>query len=336
MFKGLGNSHGRRAKLIGAVVVAIMTLAVVSAHQSAIATYLQRTTDLVIDTAQASLSFVHGGSGDGWSVGTLSEGEHLTFVSEPATGSAENRVTFLQNGDLDLAGELVADVSDRSGAAGREAIALRGSPDNQDVGVDINKSRLFIWDSQNNKRAQLLAGQLIANVSGRSGAAGREAIKLRGSPDNQDIGIDINKPRLFIWDSQNNKRANLIVGDFQATGSKSAAIETRSHGDRLVYSVESPGVWIEDYGSAELTNGQARVDLDPTFLETVTVNEDHPMKVFVQLTGEAHPTVVEKHESYFVVKETMDGQSNASFDYRVVAKRKGYEETRLEPAQLGN
>ena len=41
-------------------------------------------------------------SGDDWSIGTLGGGDHLTFVSRPASGGATNRVTFRDNGRVGI------------------------------------------------------------------------------------------------------------------------------------------------------------------------------------------------------------------------------------------
>lgn len=169
------------------------------------------------------------------------------------------------------------------------------------------------------------------DITQKSGGNGRKAIVLDGSADNIDVGIHINKERFYIWNTKDNTRADLIIRNLQATGSKSAIVETSSGGQRAIYSVESPEVWVEDYGSGQLLNGEARVDLDPLFLETVTIDEIHPLKVFIQLTAEANPVYATKGNGYFTVREMNGGRSNATFDYRVVAKRRGYEDTRLEP-----
>jgi len=77
---------------------------------------------------------------------------------------------------------------------------------------------------------------------------------------------------------------------------------------------------------------QAAIELDPVFLETVTVDADHPLLVQVTLTSDCRGVfVAEKSPHGFTVKELMGGRSNATFDWEVAAKRKGYEDQRLEP-----
>lgn len=191
----------------------------------------------------------------------------------------------------------------------------------------------FFWLTETGQ--MFLRGPGTIDVSHKSGGPGRTALTLNGSSDNQDVGIFINRPRLFVWSNAGNTRGDLIIRNLQATGTKSAVIETATHGGRAIYAVESPEVWVEDYGSAKLVNGEARIPLDKLFLESVTVDDAHPLKVFVQLTDEANPVIIRKSDTFFVVKETRGGTSNASFDYRVVAKRIGHENTRFEQVPLG-
>ncbi|MDZ7338121.1 MAG: hypothetical protein ONB30_06260 [candidate division KSB1 bacterium] len=124
------------------------------------------------------------------------------------------------------------------------------------------------------------------------------------------------------------------AGDLVASGNKSAVLRT-SRGHRLMSVIESPEVWFEDFGEGQLVNGRAHVELDPLFLETVTINAEHPMKVFIQLRDDCRGTYVKTSTTGFDVFELQGGTSNASFSYRVVAKRKGYEGQRLEETAVG-
>ena len=71
-------------------------------------------------------------------------------------------------------------------------------------------------------------------------------------------------------------------------------------------------------------------ELDKLFLETVTINEKNPMKVFIQLRDECEGVYVKTSRNSFDVNELRGGSSDASFMYRVVAKRKGFEQRRLD------
>jgi hypothetical protein len=54
------------------------------------------------------------------------------------------------------------------------------------------------------------------------------------------------------------------------------------------------------------------------------------MHVFIQPKGRCHGTFVQTGSTGFDVVEQDDGASSIAFSYRVVAKRKGYEQERLE------
>jgi len=122
-------------------------------------------------------------------------------------------------------------------------------------------------------------------------------------------------------------------GGLSGSGSKNCVMRT-SRGPTALYCQESPENWFEDFGSGTLVNGHAHVDLDALFLETVTVDNRHGIKVFLQQTsGSPVDLVVQKGSASFdVVGPT---GSDASFDYRVVAKRKGFEDVRLDVVRAG-
>jgi hypothetical protein len=122
-----------------------------------------------------------------------------------------------------------------------------------------------------------------------------------------------------------------ISGNLYLSGSKSAVVAT-SQGNKKLYSQESPEVWFEDFGEGELEGGMASIDLDPLFLETVTIDEHNPLKVFIQLNDDCNGVYVQRRATGFEVKELKGGTSRAQFTYRVVAKRKGFETARLESA----
>jgi hypothetical protein len=115
------------------------------------------------------------------------------------------------------------------------------------------------------------------------------------------------------------------------SGTKSAVVDTPSFGQRLVYCMESPEIWFEDFGGGALADGSAVVELDPMFLETVTIDAANPMRVYITLTGESRGVYVEKGARGFIVRELDGGLGSATFDWRVVAKRKGLESRRLDP-----
>jgi len=124
-------------------------------------------------------------------------------------------------------------------------------------------------------------------------------------------------------------------GDYGGSGAKYAVVRT-TQGNRVLSVIESPEVWFEDFGEGKLANGQAHIELDPLFLETVTIDASNPMKVFVQLNDpDCNGTAVIRGTTGFDVVELDNGNSNASFSYRLVAKRRGYENQRLKQTDMG-
>ena len=127
-------------------------------------------------------------------------------------------------------------------------------------------------------------------------------------------------------------RGLYINGDQVVTGLKSAIVSV-SGTWRKLYCEESAEVYFTDYGSGNLVNGRAHVDLDPAFLAAVTVDNIYPLKAFIEMNGDTKGVYVTKGNRGFDVVENAGGTSNASFDYRVVAKRKGYEAVRMEAGE---
>lgn len=120
-------------------------------------------------------------------------------------------------------------------------------------------------------------------------------------------------------------------GDTGCGGTKSAVVETTNYGNRTIYCEEAAEVYFFDRGESQLENGEITVELDPIFLETVTINATYPMLVQLTLTGDCNGVfVAQRTASNFTVKELRGGNANAGFMWEAAAKRKGYEDTRLE------
>lgn len=85
---------------------------------------------------------------------------------------------------------------------------------------------------------------------------------------------------------------------------------------------------MEDFGSGVLHSGVAVVNIDPTFAETVSDTAEY----HVFLTPKADSKglyVINETATSFEVRESGGGTSTLAFDYRIVAKRRGFETVRL-------
>jgi hypothetical protein len=121
-----------------------------------------------------------------------------------------------------------------------------------------------------------------------------------------------------------------ITGNLYVDGTKDAKVKIDNGEYRGVSCQESPEVWFEDFGESKLENGSVHIELDGIFLQTVTIDDSHPMQVFIQLYDEnCKGTAVKRGTTGFDVIELQNGRSGAAFSYRIVAKRKGFEDLRF-------
>jgi hypothetical protein len=106
-------------------------------------------------------------------------------------------------------------------------------------------------------------------------------------------------------------------GDFTATGTKSAVVDTRDYGWRNLYAMESPQNWFEDFSQAMLVDGEATVSIDPIFAQTV--NLDEPYHVFLTPRGDCGLYIAAQTSKSFTVHALNAATCNITFDYRIIA-----------------
>jgi hypothetical protein len=166
-----------------------------------------------------------------------------------------------------------------------------------------------------------VVGSYDASANFGAGVAG---IGFNGvyPPGSADMGL---------WGSVANSSDFSIYGNGNfaiVNGTKSASVGT-SKGNELLYCMESPGVWFEDFGRGTLANGETTVTLDPLFLETVVIDAAHPMIVTVTPEGNCNGLYVVPGTASFQVKELGNGNSNTNFSYRITCKRLNYQDHRF-------
>lgn len=85
---------------------------------------------------------------------------------------------------------------------------------------------------------------------------------------------------------------------------------------------EAPENLFQDYGVGKLVDGQVRIELDPVFAKNIIVNDEHPLRVFIQLEGDCNGVyVTNKTGTGFEVHELGGGQADVPFSFTVVANR---------------
>jgi hypothetical protein len=142
-----------------------------------------------------------------------------------------------------------------------------------------------------------------------------------------------------VFDGVVQTTGNVLVGGNLAVSGglivsglpKSAAVPFPDGSHRLLYCLESPDSWFEDFGFGRLINGRVQIQLDPDFAATVNTDSYH---VFI--------TAYDDNNGLFVSNRTNSGfevhgrtlAKELEFSYRVVAKRKDISPARLQKVTL--
>jgi hypothetical protein len=118
-----------------------------------------------------------------------------------------------------------------------------------------------------------------------------------------------------------NDYAGIFVGNFLVVGgTKAAAVPFPDGTQRVLYCMESPELWFEDFGEAKLRRGRRIVKLDADFAKVIKRGD---YKVFFAPEGDCRGLYVRrKSAASFEVRELMGGKSNVAFSYRIVGRRK--------------
>jgi hypothetical protein len=211
-------------------------------------------------------------------------------------------------------------------------------------GLSVGTHTYFFSNSVSGTYANTLSPMGGIGVDGWNGCGSSTArIGVNGSYDfNNSYGVGVSGSGIggavptgslhigvLGWVTNNANYSGYFNGNHViANGTKSGSIPT-TKGNQLLYTMESPEVWFEDLGGGTLVNGQATIQLDPLFLETVVIDNTHPMRVFIQMEVESEEVYVTKGTTSFVVKERNNGHSNAAFSYRIMAKRVHFQDHRF-------
>ncbi|MGA3210364.1 MAG: hypothetical protein ABSD20_03600 [Terriglobales bacterium] len=120
----------------------------------------------------------------------------------------------------------------------------------------------------------------------------------------------------------------LTNGDLECSGTITEVERTKDRRALQMYSVQSTQNWYEDFGTGELKSGVANVVLDPDFAELANTSVNY--HVFLTPNGNCKGLyAIRKTAASFEVHELGGGTASISFDYRIVAKRKGMESIRM-------
>jgi hypothetical protein len=209
-------------------------------------------------------------------------------------------------------------------SAGGGVVGLLGA--GSDEGNVIGNPVLGVWGDVGTKGGRGVVGTADDGIGVVGLNNSTNYLALAGQSDQ---GLDPSLLMFKVANTQFNGACGVDAsGNLLCTGSKSAAVSLADGRKVALYAVEAPENWFEDVGSGKLINGTAVVRLDPTFTQTVNAALDY--HVFLTPKGECDGLYVANETAEgFEVHEFHQGRSNVSFDYRIMARRKGYEKVRL-------
>jgi hypothetical protein len=118
------------------------------------------------------------------------------------------------------------------------------------------------------------------------------------------------------------RTAGGVIQKINGPGAVSTIVKNTKGSLINLYCPESPEILFQDFGNGNLVNGQAHIDLDPDFSKNILVNNNHPLRVIIQLEGDCKGVfVTNKTGNGFDVKELQNGNSNVAFTWFVSANR---------------
>ena len=194
-------------------------------------------------------------------------------------------------------------------------------------------------------------GGFLSGVWGDTGGASRDEVYagVTGTADENEAGFFANNsstdPTVVLQnDAKSEKTAPVfeaigdnfggqcdidVSGDLTCSGAVTGAVSVNGGARKVaLYAMQSPENWFEDAGAGQLSNGSVRIPLDPMFAQTVNAGVEY--HVFLTPNGDSKGLYVsQKTATSFEVHEQGGGTSNIAFDYRIMAKRAGYETVRL-------
>ncbi len=133
-----------------------------------------------------------------------------------------------------------------------------------------------------------------------------------------------NKVGFYVGQGENGNQVN-VNGNFNVYGAKNSAVKT-SQGDVAVSAYETAEYYFGDIGEGQTdSNGVAYVGIEKLFNETV--NTSIPYQVFITAYGPGNVWVEQRKQDRFMVKSS---QPDIKFGWEIKAKRRGYENTRLQ------
>lgn len=201
-----------------------------------------------------------------------------------------------------------------------------GAPDN--VAHNGNSAGVFNLDTDNN--ATTNNGSAYASLAGKD----EQVVAVLGAPSRRILyggyftggtaAAGVSYSYVGLKYNYNNDATATGGTNYKIVGNGvvSTLIPDENNAPRTMFCPEAPEVLFEDYGVGKLTNGQTYIELDKIVANSLKIDTNHPLKVFIQLEGECNGVyVTEKSKNGFLVKELNNGKSNIDFSWHIVGNR---------------
>jgi hypothetical protein len=165
-------------------------------------------------------------------------------------------------------------------------------------------------------------------VRGETQIAAGLAGQFVGAVRVQNIGGTTNTGNLFVANDTTIDRNLNVNGNLVVLGTKSAGLASTDGTVRLVYCVESPESWFQDFGEARMVGDRVEVPLDPGFTAIVHTDSYH---VVLTEYGDTYSGlyVSRRGPTSFEVRATYN-KDPITFGYMIVARRKDVAAPRLQ------
>src|ERR1041385_8678055 len=79
-----------------------------------------------------------------------------------------------------------------------------------------------------------------------------------------------------------------VIRKIEGLGTVNTVVKDVNNNKVVLCAPEAPEDLFQDYGKGQLVNGKAHITLDPNFSKNIVVNQQHDLRVFVQLEGDCN------------------------------------------------
>jgi hypothetical protein len=256
-----------------------------------------------------------------------------TYPTLAANNSFGGSNTFAQGviGETDSTTQYSAGIYGKASTTGGLAAGvygLSGSVSGSGAAIQPTVGGIGVWADESDD--PVLGAALFASADNSYGAI----IENNSNAGNATLYLLNNAAFTDLLDADNSNGTSCHIdnhANFYCSGTVSTTNSTADGQNLTSYAVQSSENWMEDFGTARLAAGSAHVTIDPAFAATVNTGVDY--HVFLTPEGDCKGVyIAQKSADGFDVRELGGGKSSIAFDYRVVAKRKGFESLRLTDA----